>query len=55
VHLFVALAAPHYDDDVYLQCYRFLGALFHENAGALGALLRARTEHEVIAIFRGID
>lgn len=47
VHLFFGVIAPPYDDRLYLQVYRRLGAIFR-NERARELLMKAATEHEVI-------
>ena len=50
-HVFLVLVAPPWDDRVYLKFYREAADLFLR-AGALEALLTAKTESEVLGFFR---
>jgi len=53
-HIFFALAAPPYDDDLFLECYRWVGRAFTEEFWLYDALLEAATPDEVLSILHGL-
>ncbi len=58
VHLIFGIAAPSYDDRAaaeYLQVYKWIARCFKEEEWLPEALLHAQDEHEIIALFSGLD
>jgi len=54
VHLFFGIAAPSYDDRVFLQFYKWIAQSFLEEEWLPEALLGARDEHEIVRILGGL-
>lgn len=58
VHVIFGIAAPSYDENVvndYLQAYKWIARCFKEAEWLSSSLLRAKDEHEIMAILSGLD
>lgn len=54
VHIFFGIAAPPYDDKVFLQFYKWIAQSFLQEEWLAPALLAAEDEHEIIGILGGL-
>ena len=54
VHLFVPMAAPPYDDNLYLRVFRALAELFHYD-GFLDRVLEAEIPYDIIRVFQDFE
>jgi len=55
VHIFFGIAAPPYDDKVFLQFYKWVAQSFLQEEWLSAALLEAEDEHEIIRILSGLQ
>jgi len=54
VHIFFGVAAPSYDDSVYLRLYKWLATAFSREDWLRQALMSARTPGEVIRVVKSL-
>ena len=55
VHAFFGIAAPPYDDKIYLQFYKWIAQSFLQEEWLLPALLEAEDEHEIIRMLSSLQ
>ena len=54
VKIFFILAAPPYDDKVYLNFYRWISIQFRDNPSLKEELMAAENENEIIRLFKNV-